>query len=277
MGSTTQKKNKPAPFRIDLEDVIEDEYLQQRAKLSEVTIAEYTEMLQADKEFDFPPVTVYCDPSDATWLVNGFHRLHAYRNAERRNMPVKIIKGTKREAWLYSLSANAKNGLRRTNADKHKAVYSALEDEELWGWTDTRIAELCGVSSSFVGEVRLKVAEDHGRKSPTEREGKGKGGGTQKVKVGNQGRPKAATSAGSVPEQNNGESSQIVVKLNSSHLQLIDKMSEGFTSLSAYIITNDAARQRLAVLRKLFDRLVKPFDKAKPATGTTGKDEEESE
>jgi hypothetical protein len=45
-------------------------------------------------------------------------------------------------------------GLRRTNADKRRAVLMLLEDEEWSAWADREIARRCAVSDRFVNGLR---------------------------------------------------------------------------------------------------------------------------
>jgi len=64
--------------------------------------------------------------------------------------------GTKRDAILYSVSANDAHGLRRSNEDKRKAVLTLLNDGEWARWSDSEIARRCAVHHSFVGDMRKK-------------------------------------------------------------------------------------------------------------------------
>jgi hypothetical protein len=51
--------------------------------------------------------------------------------------------GTRRDALLYALSANAGHGHRRTNEDKRRAVDIMLADPEWSQLTDQAIADAC--------------------------------------------------------------------------------------------------------------------------------------
>lgn len=66
----------------------------------------------------------------------------------------EIRQGSCRDAILHSLGANASHGIRRTNADKRKAVEIMLEDEEWGQWSDREIARKCGVGNQLVSHVR---------------------------------------------------------------------------------------------------------------------------
>lgn len=65
-----------------------------------------------------------------------------------------FVDGTQRDAIPYSVSANSKHGLRRTNADKRKAVLTLLNDEEWSEWSDREIARRCEVSNRVVSNYR---------------------------------------------------------------------------------------------------------------------------
>lgn len=123
---------------------------QTRAEINESAVADYAEAMKAG--ILLPAAVVFSDGSN-NWLADGFHRFHA-ANTARVQLLCDIRPGTRRDAILFSVGANATHGIRRTNADKKKAVLTLLEDEE-WGTrSDNWIAEQCGVSQPFVGTVR---------------------------------------------------------------------------------------------------------------------------
>ena len=70
----------------------------------------------------------------------------------------EVRTGSLRDTILHSVGANATHGLRRTNADKRRAVRLLLEDAEWSGWSDNAIAKACHVHHSFVGKLRNTCA-----------------------------------------------------------------------------------------------------------------------
>lgn len=131
-----------------------DERLQSRVEINEEMVAEYAhDMEQGDK---FPPVTVHFD-GVMYYLSDGFHRYHAARRIQKASIEADVIPGTFRDAQLYATSVNAKHGMRRTNADKRKAVMTMLDDFEWSQWSNAEIARHCGVSAAFVSNVRAEV------------------------------------------------------------------------------------------------------------------------
>lgn len=136
---------------LDLDKIRIDGGTQSRAELNQDTVAEYAEAYKAGAEF--PPVTVFFDGKHQ-WLADGFHRYFASKAAGRTTILEKVTPGTQRDAVLFSLSANATHGLRRTNDDKRRAVMTLLNDPEWSGWSDREIARQCGVTHPFVANLR---------------------------------------------------------------------------------------------------------------------------
>ena len=67
-------------------------------------------------------------------------------------------RGVRRDAILFSVSANATHGHRRSNADKRRAVLTLLADVEWAGWSDREIARQCSVGADMVGRLRPEVS-----------------------------------------------------------------------------------------------------------------------
>jgi len=136
---------------------------QPRAELNESVVEDYADAMGAGAEF--PPVTVFYDGCEY-WLADGFHRVHAACVAERTEIAADVRQGTKRDAILYSVGANAAHGLRRTNRDKRRAVETCFrlmqemtEDGELGAsWSDSDIARRCAVSHTLVGRMRADLS-----------------------------------------------------------------------------------------------------------------------
>lgn len=130
---------------------------QMRARLNQETVAEYAAAMQEiDGWGKFPAVEVYHDGS-TYWLADGFHRVAAAVQAGVEAVPAKIHAGDQRKAILHAAGANADHGLRRTNADKRRAVETLLRDEEWRNMTDVDIARACRVDSKTVGNIRREL------------------------------------------------------------------------------------------------------------------------
>lgn len=136
---------------LELDQIRIDGGTQSRVELNQETVAEYA--LAFTDGAAFPPVVVFFDGA-YYWLADGFHRYFGARDAGESAIAVQVINGTQRDAVLYSLKANATHGLKRTNADKRKAVETLLKDAEWAAWSDRKIAEVCGVGHPFVAAIR---------------------------------------------------------------------------------------------------------------------------
>lgn len=127
---------------------------QNREKLNEETVNEYAEAIEGGEKF--PPMTIYKDGSN-NWLVDGFHRYFAYKKAGITRIKCEVHNGTLTDARIASLAVNTKHGLRRTNADKRKAVSRAFE--LMPDSSERDIAKHCGVSHTLVSKLRKNWEE----------------------------------------------------------------------------------------------------------------------
>ncbi len=140
--------------QLRLEQIRLDGGTQPRAFINDTAVAEYAESLTDGATL--PPVVVFYDGSDH-WLADGFHRTKAAVKCGFLTIDADIRQGTKRDAVLFSVGANASHGLRRTNQDKRRAVETLLRDEEWVQWSDTKIADSCGVGRSLVTDMRESI------------------------------------------------------------------------------------------------------------------------
>ena len=141
-------------MNLNLDKIKIDGGTQSRAKIDQNVVAEYTDLIKSGTIF--PPVTVFTDGVEY-FLADGFHRYFANRKAGTPNIEVQVHEGTLRDAILFSFGANHNHGLRRTSADKRKAVMAMLEDIEWQDWSDREIAKHCCVSSMLVGNLRKEL------------------------------------------------------------------------------------------------------------------------
>lgn len=136
---------------IEISKIRIDGGTQPRAEIDQATVAEYAEAYKSCA--NLPPITLFYDGAEY-WLADGFHRYHGARLAGLKAVYEEITPGTRRDAILFSLSANSKHGLKRSNADKRKAVKTLLDDAEWSAWSSSAISKMCAVSHTFVDDVR---------------------------------------------------------------------------------------------------------------------------
>ena len=136
---------------IRLSDIKLDGGTQPRTEIDQDLVSEYAECID-----QLPPVTVFFD-GVKYWLADGFHRFFAHNKAGRGEIRADIRTGTQRDAILFSVGVNACHGKRRSNEDKKKAVLTLLNDEEWGQWSNSKIAEKCQVSHTFVNSIRKSL------------------------------------------------------------------------------------------------------------------------
>jgi len=143
-----------------LRDITLDQSLQPRAALDEETVEDYA--ARYSEGTAMPPVTLFRDGA-IYWLADGFHRVAGAAKAGRDTIPADVREGAYRDALLFAVAANTGHGLRRTNADKRRAVTMLLTDAECARWSDRQIARHCGVHQDMVGSVRAANLSDSDR------------------------------------------------------------------------------------------------------------------
>lgn len=163
--TATKRPDGPRVEFIELAAVRIDGGTQPRQKIDTDAVDEYAASLAADVEL--PPPDCVFDGSDY-WLWDGFHRLHAHRKAGHAMLHVRVTGGTVDDARWLCLAANQTHGLRRTNADKRRAVELALERKP--DLSNNAIAQHCGVSLSLANDVRKSLNESLSQ--PSQRTGK---------------------------------------------------------------------------------------------------------
>ena len=113
----------------------------------------------------FPPVILYDDGTDL-WLADGFHRVEAVRKIGRETIDAQIRQGSSRDAILHGVGSNAVHGLRRTQADKRRAVERLLKDPEWARWSDRKIGDIAKVDGKTVAAVRRELTSAEFRTGP---------------------------------------------------------------------------------------------------------------
>jgi hypothetical protein len=152
---TVNKATGTATREIKLSQICTDGGTQMRHKIDGDVVATYADAI-TNKVATFPPVDVFHDGKDYR-LADGFHRFHAAEKSGAERISVIVHDGKQRDAVLFAVSANTDHGLRRTNADKRRAVKTLLQDKKWATWTDRTIAKRCGVSQPFVSGIRKRL------------------------------------------------------------------------------------------------------------------------
>ena len=136
---------------VEIALVIADPDVQSRAQLDMLAVSEYRTALEDGEQL--PPITVF-DDGMMFRVVDGFHRHAAHVALERPLINCDVRPGSKRAAILESAGSNQAHGVRRTNADKRRAIEMVLRDDDGRQWSDRKIAAHCGADGNTVGKVR---------------------------------------------------------------------------------------------------------------------------
>jgi preprotein translocase subunit YajC len=142
--------------KVKIEQIRLDGGTQSRAEMNMTTVEEYAEAMKEGAQF--PPVIVFYDGQDY-WLADGFHRVAAAKKAELIEIAADVRQGEKRDAVLMSVSVNSNHGLRRTQADKRRAIEVLLRDDTWREWSDREIARRVSVDHKTVGSVRAELVQ----------------------------------------------------------------------------------------------------------------------
>ncbi len=151
--------SKPRMIAINL--IVADPNIQPRAAMSPEVVADYASDPDA-----LPAIDVF-EEGVQFIIGDGFHRHAGYVAASRTEVPCSVHKGGRRAAALFALAANARHGLRRSSADKRRAIEKMLRDDEWRHWTDHRIADHCHVDPKTVRNQRAEL-ESTGEIPPAE-------------------------------------------------------------------------------------------------------------
>lgn len=139
---------------LDRKLLRKDDKTQPRDKLDR----KYIEDLVCDwgKGARFEPALAYYD-GQYYWLIDGYHREAALEKLNEAKILIEIHRGTLEDARWHSYSVNQHKALKRSNADKRRAIIGALKHPYGAGRSNVQIAEHCGVDEGTVRTWRKKL------------------------------------------------------------------------------------------------------------------------
>lgn len=147
-------KPKPAeaPRQVALDELRREDACQARAELDQETIDEYAALYQDGTKL--PPVEAF-EVDGELVVVDGFHRVAAARKAGVEFLRCAVVGiGEFDDAIWHATGVNKAHGLRRSNADKRKAVRMALESGIGSEMSSQIIAKHVGVDHKTVSKLR---------------------------------------------------------------------------------------------------------------------------
>ncbi len=105
------------------------------------------------------------------YLLDGFHRIEACKKNGKTHITANVVPITNEDdAVWWAAAANQSHGLRRSNADKLRALELVLSLDSSLELSDREIARRIGVSHTFVSVNRSKAGlKEKSRKRRAER------------------------------------------------------------------------------------------------------------
>lgn len=137
---------------LSIESLIVDAEVQPRASMSQDVVNEYAEALEDDPNC-MPRIKVVKDGKNY-YVWDGFHRYYAHKQVGFANIECDVTVGTKRDAILLGLGSNKSHGLKRSTADKQRAIKKMVTDDEWSKWSNREIARRLGVDDKTVAAQR---------------------------------------------------------------------------------------------------------------------------
>ena len=228
-------------MQLSLKSIRIDGGTQSRVELNNATVEEYAEAMHEGATF--PPVVVFFDGA-THWLADGFHRYFGADHAGLEEIAADVRQGTQADAQLFSFGVNADHGLRRTNADKRKAVTGALHHPVSCKWSDRQIAKHCGVSDKTVAAVR----DSHCGNSEVsqQRTYTTKHGTTAVMNTANVGKSKTAKKKGTAPAAKKNDA-PAPAPAPAPEPQDAHELQEAVSTINELAAENEHLRDRVAV------------------------------
>ncbi len=138
-------------MKLEIKKIRIDGGTQCRLVIDQAKVYEYLERMKDGDEF--PALDVTHDGA-SYWLTDGFHRYHAYKLWDAKEIDIKSTQGTLQDARIAALSANSKHGMPLSNEDKRNKVQIALSIAGFEKKSNYEIAKICVVSQPFVAAIR---------------------------------------------------------------------------------------------------------------------------
>lgn len=154
-AAQTQQRVEPERALIPLDSIEVDEKKYPRDHVDAEAVEEYAAYMKGGAVF--PDIEVYGGSGEFYLLIDGRHRVEAGRALGLGSIWAQVFRGDARQATLRAVEANARHGVRRTHADKRKAVTILLQDQEWSKWNDSEIARHCNVSPELVKTVKAEL------------------------------------------------------------------------------------------------------------------------
>jgi hypothetical protein len=161
------------------------------------------------------------------------------------------------------LSANAENGLRRTNDDKRKAVEIACK--EFPAWADRKVAEMCQVSHPFVAKIRKSLnPEEKKQETPRYRAKSGN------IATNSKGETSGNVTTSKAADPEDSPAPKLPSIRTSEPLQVAATQASDRPAVSQAVDVRDVAKFVDTLVKKHYGPLVRGLDEIKKMNGGSG-------
>lgn len=140
--------------QLKVKQIVLDRDMQPRVSVTAEAVEDYTVAMEAGEQF--PPISVVKD-GETLYCVDGWHRVMAAKALKAKTIAAIVTDGNRMDAIWLAAQANLRHGVRRTNADKRRAVALALLARPDANHSD--IASHCAVTRQMVW-AHAKQAEE---------------------------------------------------------------------------------------------------------------------
>lgn len=144
-----------------------DHKFQSRVATSMDHVQEITRAVQDGWSGESRPVDVFEVVPGKYILVDGFHRIAAFRKAGKTAVPATVHQGSMSDAVAFAAHANVEHtALKVTMEDRKKAARMLLDDPELFKMSSNALGKMCDLSAPTFTKIRFAYCQETGIEPP---------------------------------------------------------------------------------------------------------------
>lgn len=146
-GAASEERLSTKAANVPISEIVEG-YTPRSLRIDHDHVRVLTEVID-----QLPPVILH---ESTKRLLDGFHRLAAFRKSRRTEIPAVFFAGDENEAVALAIRANVTHGRPLSRSDRQGAVTELMT--RFPTRSDRWIADTCGVSHTTVAKIRLSLS-----------------------------------------------------------------------------------------------------------------------